>query len=163
MSRVPHTVTLTWDGDLAYGPTITITCPPDCDTYVWSVDETLTGTDNCHCADRGDGVQCDACADGDHDACAWGFYIYDVDASCRCVNDPKSCWFAHMADAVGAEAFSFAGSLKFVALLDAPGDDGPIHIDIDTSSEALPDADWVKGWREWSTSQVKGTRGDDES
>ncbi len=65
----------------------------------------------CRCAEIGDGAQCEWCADGDHDACAWGTHINDVGPSCR-AEPMDECWYAYVVKEGDQGALDF-GRNKF--------------------------------------------------
>lgn len=69
-------------------------------------------TKPCRCPEIGDGVRCEPCEDGEHNACAWGRNFDEVGAECQC--DPvDECGYQVQIDNIGSEALDF-GRGEFV-------------------------------------------------
>lgn len=126
----PHVLVVSIDDDCI--ATYDIECPhegPDrpCGTYM---EKDWPDAITCRCAEIGDGTQCEGCAEGYHDECAWGTHINDVGPSCR-AEPIDECWYAHAVREAGQEMLDFGRSrfqFRFPVELSGAGWDEAIEV-----------------------------------
>jgi len=160
VSAERHALRIRFDAGEMYGPQVSVICNDDPATRSCAAHGERDWPDEvtCRCAEIGDGEQCEACADGEHVACAWGTEINDVGPECRAERLPE-CWYQSTVNAVGPEALSLASPLvaEWPVALSGNSNDEPIDVHLQSAPDVTPAVVQVRRWpwesrEEWAVS-----------